>query len=40
LAGEVRAGTFEAPSSPAARPPPGPGGVRAALEEARARFAT
>jgi argininosuccinate lyase len=40
VAGEVQAGTFEGPPSPAARPSPGPGGVRAALEEARARFAT
>jgi argininosuccinate lyase len=40
VAGEVRDGTFAAPPSPAARPSPGPGGVRAALEDARARFAT
>jgi argininosuccinate lyase len=38
VAGEVREGTFAAPPSPAARPSPGPGGVRAALEEAHARF--
>jgi argininosuccinate lyase len=40
VAGQVRDGTFAAPPSPAARPSPGPGGVRAALEDARARFAT
>jgi argininosuccinate lyase len=40
VAGAVRAGTFEAPSAPAARPSPGPGGVRAALDEAMARFPT
>jgi argininosuccinate lyase len=38
VAGEVREGTFVAPDGPAARPAPGPGGVRAALAEARTRF--
>ena len=43
VAAGVRAGSFAAPGSPAesiaARPAPGPGGVREALAEARARFA-
>jgi hypothetical protein len=43
IAGLVRAGTFEAEGaaveSVAARPAPGPGGVREALAEARKRFA-
>jgi argininosuccinate lyase len=38
VAGRVRDGTFSAPATPAPRPAPGPGGVRAALEEAQARF--
>jgi argininosuccinate lyase len=38
VAAQVRAGTFEAPGEPAARPAPGPGGVREALAEARARL--
>jgi argininosuccinate lyase len=38
VAAQVRAGTFVAPRSPAARPAPGPDGVRRALEEARSRF--
>jgi argininosuccinate lyase len=38
VAAEVRAGTFEPPAEPAARPRPGPGGVREALAEARARL--
>jgi len=43
IAGLVRSGTFEAErtaaESVAARPAPGPGGVREALAEARRRFA-
>jgi argininosuccinate lyase len=38
VAAAVRAGTFEAPAGPAVRAAPGPGGVRPALAEARARF--
>jgi argininosuccinate lyase len=38
VAADVRDGTFAAPRSPAARPAPGPGGVKAGLEEARIRF--
>jgi argininosuccinate lyase len=38
VAASVREGRFEAPQA-AARPAPGPGGVRAAVAEARARFA-
>ena len=38
VAAEIRAGTFEPPAQSAARPAPGPGGVRAALAEAKARF--
>jgi len=42
IAATVREGAFRAPGTPgesvAARPAPGPGGVRAALAEARARF--
>jgi argininosuccinate lyase len=37
IATEIRAGTFAAPE-PVARPAPGPGGVREALESARARW--
>jgi argininosuccinate lyase len=37
IAAEVRAGTFAAPE-PAARPAPGPDGVREALEDARGRW--
>jgi argininosuccinate lyase len=37
VAAEVRAGTFEPPDA-AARPAPGPGGIREALAEARVRF--
>jgi argininosuccinate lyase len=39
VAAGVRAGTFEAPSA-GARPAPGPGGVREALEGARARWSS
>jgi argininosuccinate lyase len=38
VAAEIRAGTFEPPSHAAARLAPGPGGVRAALADAKARF--
>jgi len=38
VATSVRAGTYEPPAAPAARGAPGPGGVTAALEEARRRF--
>ena len=34
----VRDGTFEPPAEAAHRPAPGPGGVRAALEDAKSRF--
>ena len=39
IAEEVRAGTFEPPDAVRARAAPGPGGVAAALEDARRRFA-
>jgi argininosuccinate lyase len=38
VAASVRAGTFEPPAAPGARGAPGPGGVAAALEDARRRF--
>jgi argininosuccinate lyase len=38
VASAVRAGTFTAPAEPGTRDAPGPGGVAAALEEARRRF--
>jgi argininosuccinate lyase len=38
VASAVRAGTFQPPPGPGARNAPGPGGVAAALEEARRRF--
>jgi argininosuccinate lyase len=38
VAAEIRAGTFEPPSQAAVRLAPGPGGVRAALADAKARF--
>ena len=38
VAEQVRDGTFVPPADPAPRPAPGPGGVRAALAEARERF--
>ncbi len=38
VASAVRAGTFEPPAQWAARPAPGPGGIRGALEAARARL--
>ena len=38
VAAAVRAGTFERPATAATRAAPGPGGVRAALAEARTRF--
>jgi argininosuccinate lyase len=38
VAGEVRAGTFEAPHEAASRQAPGPADVRVAVEEARKRF--
>jgi argininosuccinate lyase len=39
VAAQVRAGTFEPPTEVAARPAPGPGGVREALAAARRRLA-
>ena len=39
VAASVRAGTFEPPGAPSTRGAPGPGGVEAALEDARRRFA-
>jgi argininosuccinate lyase len=39
VATSVREGTFEAPADAGARAAPGPGGVAAALEDARRRFA-
>ena len=38
VAAQVRAGAFESPRDISPRPAPGPGGVRAALAAARARF--
>jgi argininosuccinate lyase len=38
VAASVRAGTFEPPATPGSRSAPGPGGVRDALADARARF--
>jgi argininosuccinate lyase len=38
VAAEIRAGTFEPLAESAARPAPGPGGVRAALADAKARL--
>jgi argininosuccinate lyase len=38
VAASVRDGSFSAPAEAAARPGPGPGGIRAALGEARHRF--
>ena len=38
IASQVRDGTFEAPSTPGARPTPGPGGVREQVAAARARL--
>jgi argininosuccinate lyase len=38
VAASVRDGTFEPPADPAPRAAPGPGGVRAALREARSRL--
>jgi argininosuccinate lyase len=38
VAAAVRAGTFEPPAAASGRAAPGPGGVRAALAEARTRF--
>jgi argininosuccinate lyase len=38
VAESVRDGTFEPPPETASRPAPGPGGIRAALGEARRRF--
>jgi argininosuccinate lyase len=40
VATSVRAGTFEPPAAPGARVSPGPGGVTAALDDARRRFAS
>ena len=39
IAEKVRTGTFEPPETTRPRPAPGPGGVAAALEDARRRFA-
>jgi argininosuccinate lyase len=39
VAGQIRAGTFEAPQDVPPHPAPGPGGVRDAITAARARFA-
>jgi argininosuccinate lyase len=38
IAAEIRAGTFEPPEQSAVRLAPGPGGIRAALVDAKARF--
>jgi argininosuccinate lyase len=38
VAASVRDGTFEAPATAAPRPAPGPGGIRAALADAKSRF--
>jgi argininosuccinate lyase len=38
VASSIRDGTFEPPAEPGARPAPGPGGVREALEAARSRW--
>jgi argininosuccinate lyase len=38
VAESVRSGSFATPEEPAPRAAPGPGGIRAALEEARHRF--
>jgi argininosuccinate lyase len=38
IAGQIRAGTFEAPQDATPHPAPGPGGVRDALSAARSRF--
>jgi argininosuccinate lyase len=38
VAAEIRAGMFEPPAQSSVRLPPGPGGVRAALADAKARF--
>jgi len=38
VAASVRDGSFRRPRKPAQRPAPGPGGIRAALAEARSRF--
>jgi argininosuccinate lyase len=38
VAASVREGSFRRPRRPAPRPAPGPGGIRAALAEARSRF--
>jgi hypothetical protein len=38
VAATVRDGSFEPPSTAAHRPAPGPGGVRAALDDAKSRF--
>jgi argininosuccinate lyase len=39
VAASVRDGSFDPPAEAAHRPAPGPGGVRAALAEAKSRFA-
>jgi len=38
VAASIRDGTFEPPAAPQARPAPGPGGVREALDAARSRW--